>query len=101
MHLIRVAKKKEKTSLKLPLKNLKQFKVDDFTGRIAHAFCVSEPNSNCYAKNHEHPVDLRYIDLAMYFLRGMNYLDSRKATEGLALVYDGECSADDCLASHH
>lgn len=48
---------------------------------IPHVFYISE--SNCYsnAEDHEHPVDLWNVNLAMYLFRCVNDLDSWEATE--------------------
>lgn len=78
-----------------------QFRVYKDTWRIPHMFCISKSNSHRNAENHEKPVDLGNVDLAMYFIRGMNNLDPWKATKWLALVDDWESPTDDCLASYH
>lgn len=44
-------------------------------------FRVSEPNGHSNAEDHEHPVDLRDIDLAVYLIGGVNNLDSWKTTK--------------------
>ena len=37
----------------------------------------------------------------MHLIRRVDNLDPWEATKGLTLIYDGECPADDCLASDH
>ena len=64
-------------------------------------FYVSKSDGNSDTENHKNPVDLWNVDLAMDLIRGMNDLHSREATKGLALVNNGECSTNDCLASHN
>jgi hypothetical protein len=76
-------------------------KVVQLTGCISHVLCVSETNSYSNAEDHEQPIDLRDVYLPMDFLRCMYYFYSREAAQGLALIDDRECSADDCLTSHH
>ena len=72
-----------------------------FTWCIPHMFCISESDGHSNAENHKYPVDLWDVDLAMYFIRGMNNLDSWEASKWLALVDYRECSADDRLTSHN
>lgn len=62
---------------------------------------VTEADSYCNAEDHEHPVDLGYVNLTVYLFGGVNNLDPWEATKGLALVDYRECSADDCLTPHN
>lgn len=64
-------------------------------------FCVSEAEGNSDTEDHECPVHLRNIDLAVYLVGGVNYLDPWEATERLALAHYRECSANDCLTPHN
>ena len=68
---------------------------------IAEVFDISKPNSNSNAENHEHPVNLRYVNLTMDLVRGVDDFDTREASKRLALVYYRESAADDRLASHN
>lgn len=62
---------------------------------------VSETDGDGDAEDHEHPVDLRDVDLAMDLVGGVNHFDSGEAAECLALAYDGEGAAYDSLAPNH
>lgn len=68
---------------------------------VSHVFCVSKSDGHGNTEDHENPIDLRNINLAMYLVRSVNDLDSWEATKWLALVNDRKCSADDRLASHY
>lgn len=67
---------------------------------ISQVLQVSKPNSNCYAQDHKNPIDLWYINLTTYLVRRVNDLDPWEATMSLALVYNGEGTTNDCLASN-
>jgi hypothetical protein len=62
---------------------------------------VAEPDGDGDAEDHEQPVDLRDVDLAVDLLGRVHDLHSREAAERLALVDNGERPADDRLASDH
>ena len=64
-------------------------------------FCIPKSNGHSNAKDHKQPIDLRDVYLAMNFLRCVYNFYSREAAQGLALVDDWECSADDCLTSDY
>jgi len=68
---------------------------------ISHVLRVSKSNCHSNTEDHEHPIDLRDINLAVYLVRSVNNLHSWETAKRLALVYDRECSTDDCLAPHN
>lgn len=68
---------------------------------VSHVLGVSETNGDSNAEDHEDPVDLRDVYLAMNIVRRVHDFHSGKATQRLALVDDGEGSADDGLAADH
>lgn len=68
---------------------------------ISHVFGVPKSNGHSNAEDHEQPIDLRNVYLAMNFLRCVYNFYSRKAAQGLALIDDWECSADDRLTSNY
>ena len=55
-------------------------RVVSLTGCISHMLCVPKSNSHSNAEDHEQPIDLRDIYLAMNFLRCVHNFYPREAT---------------------
>lgn len=53
-------------------------------------FCVSKANCHGNTEDHEHPIDLRDVDLSVYPVGCVDDLHSRKTTKGLDLVDNRE-----------
>ena len=68
---------------------------------ISNHFGVAEPDRDGQAQEHENPVHLRYVDLAVDLAWCVHDLNPREAPQGPALAYDRKRSWDDGLAPNN